>query len=329
MLGLGKKKKVEEQDEIEEEVKPKRRKITKKVEEIKDLQPKNKKNRKEPPKPWGKGERILVLSLIFGTAAVAAVLGLSSRSWKLPGLPRIFNNNLGLESTVVLEADEATDVKATLIKDQFHSITSSLTGVYALYVSRLYQDNSYGVLSDEPFNVGNMMNLPVAVAMLIETEEGHIRASATNEIVKRLLSNGDQDTYQDALELVGEERIQELIDEMGMSKTSVADKSTTPADIGKLLKKLWDGRLLNEGHTNLVTEHLTRGDGYISAGLDEEAKVVSVNGVDTHFIGEGGIVYASPQPLVIVIMSKGIIEEEAEMALPRLVEIISSEESDF
>ena len=47
------------------------RKITGK---LKDLRPENKKKRKEPPKPWGKKERILVLAVLIATTAISAIL---------------------------------------------------------------------------------------------------------------------------------------------------------------------------------------------------------------------------------------------------------------
>ena len=56
----------EEMEEVEEG-----RKITRK---LKDLNPENKKKRKEPPKPWGKKERIIVLSVLLVTTVVSAVL---------------------------------------------------------------------------------------------------------------------------------------------------------------------------------------------------------------------------------------------------------------
>ena len=45
--------------------------------------------KKEPPRPWGGKERILVFLVIFLTIGVSSVLSLNARSWKLPGMPRI------------------------------------------------------------------------------------------------------------------------------------------------------------------------------------------------------------------------------------------------
>lgn len=52
------------------------RKITR---NLKDLKPENKKKRKEPPKPWGKNERIIVLTVLIVTTLVSVILLVKSR----------------------------------------------------------------------------------------------------------------------------------------------------------------------------------------------------------------------------------------------------------
>src|SRR3989344_7022306 len=63
--------------------------------------------KKEPPKPWGRKERLLVLALILLTAGTSGFLSLSARAWKLPGLPRIKAPKVSVpffgEETIILE----------------------------------------------------------------------------------------------------------------------------------------------------------------------------------------------------------------------------------
>lgn len=68
------------EDSAEEEIEEfeEGRKITRK---LKDLKPENKKKRKEPPKPWGKKERIIVLSVLLATTIVSAILLLKNLGW--------------------------------------------------------------------------------------------------------------------------------------------------------------------------------------------------------------------------------------------------------
>lgn len=76
MAIFGKKKEEDFEDEDEfEEGGREDRKLTKK---FKDLKSENKKKRKEPPKPWGKKERIIVLSVLLATAIISAILSFSN-----------------------------------------------------------------------------------------------------------------------------------------------------------------------------------------------------------------------------------------------------------
>ena len=86
-MGIFGKKKEEEITEDDDELTPDEerqdRRLTRK---FKDLNPENKKKRKEPPKPWGKKERMIVLSILLATVLISAMLTLSSTEFKLPGV---------------------------------------------------------------------------------------------------------------------------------------------------------------------------------------------------------------------------------------------------
>jgi len=73
MALFGRKKEVEIEEEFDEENSFSRRKL-------RDLNPENKKKRKEPPKPWGKRERLLVLIILLATVIISAVLAFEASS---------------------------------------------------------------------------------------------------------------------------------------------------------------------------------------------------------------------------------------------------------
>lgn len=102
MALFGKKKEKEDED-FEDENKG-NRKFTKK---LVDLAPKNKKKRKEPPKPWGKKERMIVLIVLAATAIIALTLMISAKGdsgirFNFPKPDFSFLNVLK-EETVVIE----------------------------------------------------------------------------------------------------------------------------------------------------------------------------------------------------------------------------------
>ncbi|KKQ92670.1 MAG: hypothetical protein UT58_C0012G0011 [Microgenomates group bacterium GW2011_GWC1_39_7b] len=76
----------DEEDGFREEEELKDRKLTRK---FKDLKPENKKKRKEPPKPWGRRERITLLIIILMTVLISGILTLTSESKRFLNLPKL------------------------------------------------------------------------------------------------------------------------------------------------------------------------------------------------------------------------------------------------
>jgi hypothetical protein len=74
---------------------------------IKDLRPANKRKRKEPPKPWGKKERLVVLSILALTVLISVMLTLTNGkgvNFKLK-IPRIDLSSLNIfkEETIIIQ----------------------------------------------------------------------------------------------------------------------------------------------------------------------------------------------------------------------------------
>lgn len=97
------------QEEVEEDIEEfeEGRKITRK---LKDLNPENKKKRKEPPKPWGRKERIIIFLVLLATTLISAILLFSnSFGYKTKKLELKFPNfnlnsiNMFKGETIVVE----------------------------------------------------------------------------------------------------------------------------------------------------------------------------------------------------------------------------------
>lgn len=92
-MGLfGKKKLEEEFDELEESPR-----------KIRDLKPQNRKKREEPPKPWGKVERYIVLFALLFTVITAIVLTLFASGVRLPKINIDLSQfNIFKETTIIV-----------------------------------------------------------------------------------------------------------------------------------------------------------------------------------------------------------------------------------
>ena len=346
----------QEEEKYEEEEFSTRRPKSK---EFKDLKPQYRKKRKEPPKPWGKKERLLVFFILIFTAGASGVLALSARSWKLPGLPRIKISLPSFsffgEEKIVIEADPAKRglrkeiEKSEEVVAAFKEKTKNLSGVYGLYVSDLESGFSYGVNELETYEPASLNKLPVMAAMYMEAEEGNLdlktkhtlKASdkvggagslygkpAGYEITYRNLirlmgKQSDNTAFNIAKNLLGDEKINEAMLKIGMKNTSLANNKTTPEDIGVFFEELWNGNVVDDRHRDELLEFLTDTvyEVWISEGIPDNVRVAHKFGRELHVVNDAGIVFAE-EPFVLVIMSKGVVEREADAILPDLARIV-------
>jgi hypothetical protein len=110
LFGRGKKEdddeEYEDDEELEIEDEREDRKLTRK---FKDLKRENRKKRKEPPKPWGKKERLMILIILLSTVLIAGILAFSNQAhislqFGKPSLNLDFSKlNLFKEETIIIQ----------------------------------------------------------------------------------------------------------------------------------------------------------------------------------------------------------------------------------
>lgn len=363
-MGFLKRNDEEEYEESDEEFRPRRKKP--KDSEFKDLKPENKKKRKEPPKPWGRKERLFVSLAFFLTIGISGFLAFSSRSWKLPGLPRLKIPSISLptffgEETIVLEKkvselDRANQKKAKMAVGAFDKMTENLTGIYGLYVIDFNNGFSYGVNENEIFQAASLIKLPIIAAMFMEAEEGNLDLEEKYtlkqkdklpgagslytkppgyEITHRNLislmgKQSDNTAFKICRKILGDGKINEVITKMGMTDTSLEENETTPYDIGLFFEGLWNGNIVDTLNRDELLDYLTGTiyEDHLAAGVPKEVRVAHKYGRELHVVNDAGIIFAN-EPFVVVIMSKGVIEKEADEAFPEIAKTIYDIENSY
>lgn len=315
-----------------------------------------KKKKKEPPKPWGKKERKLILFTILITVAVSSALAISAREWKLPGFPRINIPSLKSEPIIITKKPRLKDTtieqeeeKAKKVLKDLEDLTKDLSGVYGLYVINLNSGFVYGEAQNEDFQAASLIKLPVMVGMYTEAEEGMLdldekyvlkesdkvggsgslysKPAGTKltfrEIIKLMGKQSDNTAYRIALKTLGEDKVEEIISEIGMTNTSFENNQTTPFDTGLFFQKLWSGKLVNREHQEELFGFLTDTiyEDWISAGIPDDVVVAHKFGRELHVVNDAGIIFTE-EPFVIVIFSKGIVESEADEVLPEITKAV-------
>ena len=326
--------------------------------EFKDLKSENKKKRKEPPRPWGKKERLFVLSALILTAGGSGFLALSSREWKLAGIPRIEAPKVEVpfmgSDTIVIEGKGNDKTSSDQVVEAFKEKTGSLTGVYGLAVVRLENGYSYGVNDKEEFTAASLIKLPVMAAMFAESEKGTINLDEKytlqasdkvggsgslygkpvgyeityRNILALMGKQSDNTAFRIARNTLGDAKVNEYMKKYGMTHTSLEENTTTPEDIAQFYEGLWTNNIISKKHRDELIDNLTDTiyEAWLAAGIPTGTKIAHKFGREVHVINDAGIVFAK-EPFVIVVMSKGIVDQEGDTVFPELGRSIFEVES--
>jgi beta-lactamase class A len=108
-----------------------------------------------------------------------------------------------------------------------------------------------------------------------------------------------------------------------MTETSDEENETTAKDIGIFFEKLWKGNLISEENKNEMIKFLTNTDfeDHIASGLPSDISLSHKYGREVHVVNDAGIVLTD-NPFVVVIMSKGVVEKEADEVFPTLSKLV-------
>jgi beta-lactamase class A len=336
----------------EEEEEPRKRTFSKPIEK-KELSEKEKffKDKKERKnrfeiKPWTKVERLFVVGVFASTVAASGILAMSAREWKLPNLPRFSAPQILPSETIIVEKDEEPRMDSEVIK-KFKSLTDPLSGVYGFFVYELDSDNYYGVNEKETFEAGSLNKLPVMLTMYKSAEDGDINLSTSyilresdkiagsgslygkpagtkityEELVRYMGHESDNTAFGIVKRILGDEKILKLMDSIGMSGSLLTDNETTPYEIGSFFKTLLDAKVVSRETRDAILEFLTNTtyENWIAKGIP--VPVAHKFGTLPHVRNDAGVVMAQ-KPYILVVMSKGAVEKEADEVIPQISEMI-------
>ncbi|MDP3994913.1 MAG: serine hydrolase [bacterium] len=294
----------------------------KRQEEI-DLKPENRRTRKEQPKPWGKKERIVVFSILLLTITASFVLDLSSRDYKLPGFPRLKltkpSFDIFKEETIIIgNKQENSVVVGENIINEFKNKTNGLSGVYAFYVVDLGSNYSFGIDENEVMQAASLIKLPVMALVYEENLE-----EKYGGLVEAMGKRSDNTAFNTLVKYFGGEKIQNYILSLGMYKTSLAKNKTTAKDIGVFFQKLYQGEIVPRQARDEILDSLTDTiyEDRMAAGIPDGIQVSHKFGKEVHVTNEAGIIFAD-KPFVLVLLSGGVVEKEADEVFPELTRIV-------
>ena len=274
-----------------------------------------------PPKPWGKKERFIVLFVLLTTVFGSAALALSAREYKLPGLPRLtfpkftFTNPFK-EEIIQIGLRKELEIEKK-IAQSFTEMTGDLTGLYAFYVIDLNTDEEFGVNEDEIMQAASLIKLPVML---------YSQGKVSDDKILAMGKKSDNAVFNEIVFKFGKTTLQKYIDTLEMPDTSLAENETTPKDVGNLLKKIYLSAQAGEDGSNQILSAITDTifEDWLVKGIPDDIKVAHKYGRETHVINDAGIVF-SDKPYILVLMTQGIVDEEANNIIPQISKMVYDE----
>jgi beta-lactamase class A len=233
--------------------------------------------------------------------------------------------------------------------EEIKELIDGLKGRYGVYVQDLTTGESYGVNSGEIFPAASLNKLPVLLTLYQEAEAGRLSLETKYSLKQEDKRGGAGSlqykpagtvyTYRKMAELMGREsdntafyvfsrllggdKIQKTINDLGMRRTSFKDFETSPEDLGIFFSKLYNGGLLTKTNQEELFSFLTNSwwEDRIPTGVPKGIKVVHKVGTEIGVVADAGVVFAQ-KPFVLVILSEKILESEAKEILPKIAELV-------
>ena len=312
-------------------------------ETIPEVKPLLRKPRKKQPPKGGRWTIIVFFGLTLLAITLVCLKTNLPVFWQKLTAPLVITGN---QSRVKFEASP--------VLNQIKDLTKDLRGKYGIYVYQLESKNQYGLYQNEKFPAASLMKLPVMLCFYQEVEKenlnpetkyilkeedkvlgaGILQGKAAGptytyrQLVEFMGQYSDNTAFKVMREILGDDKIQQAIDNLGMSQTSLKEFKTTPVDIGLFFQKLYQGKIINTENRNELLAFLTETayENWLPVGVSKKTKVVHKIGRDTGTFSDAGIVFAD-RPYVIVIMSKEAREIEANKVLPKISQVVFDFES--
>lgn len=305
--------------------------------------------KKEEVKPWGKKERGLVVGALLATLILIALAWTQSKTTFTLSLPKL---KLPEEKFVFEKEEVQTPVDVARVqetKTKFSSAVAAKSGTYGFYLFNLSTKQEYGVRENEIFPAASLIKLPVLLTLYQEAEAGSLSLETKytlkesdkvggsgslyykpagtvvtyREMARLMGKQSDNTAFNIFQRILGDEKIQATIDEVGMQDTSLADNKTTPHDLGIFLRKLWGANIVSDKNRDEILEFLTETiyeEGWMPEGVPSGIRVAHKIGVEIRTISDAGIIFGQ-RPFVLVLMSKNVVETEARKLIPELTRI--------
>lgn len=224
---------------------------------------------------------------------------------------------------------------------QLKNLVKNLQGNYAILVYHLNDQTWYGLNEDMEMPAASIMKVPIMAAALenLNLEDQYTlingdKQSGSGSIefmdegttltIKQLINEmgikSDNTATAVLSQKVGDEAVQKVLSDWGMTNTDYEQNTTTASDTVKIWQQVYKSPDMWEYLEDSIYEDR------ITLGLPEGTKFAHKVGTDDGVWSDSGIVFA-PKPFILVILTRDSDRDEAQKIVPEITKIIWEHEA--
>lgn len=257
--------------------------------------------------------------------------------------------------TQAITKSRATPSKAKDVNQlmfQIKDITSRQKGTYSVYVYDIKTDKSYGMNETTIFTAASVNKIPVLAALYYETQRGAIDLDqritlqekdiqdfgtgvlryqgaggvySLKTLAQLLMEKSDNTAAFVLTQIIGENRIQELVKSWGLTQTDIKNNKTSNKDMALLMVKMYRGQIANEALTTEMIGFMDDSDfeKRLPTLLPDTINVYHKIGNEIGYVHDVGIVALTKNPYYIGVMTNDVIDEPStEAAIAQISKLI-------
>lgn len=173
------------------------------------------------------------------------------------------------------------------------------------------QAKSYGV--QDPFEAASTAKLLTAIAFLHDVEQGklsleqQVGGQSAQAALEKLIVHSDNQAWYDLNNVVmSHAELAAYANQIGFVQYDPDANTVVPASLATLLNNLYQQRLLNESHTNLLLSYMQRAEevDYVTSIVPSGVKVYHKPGYLKDRVHDALIIDNGERPYVLVIFTK-------------------------
>jgi beta-lactamase class A len=236
-------------------------------------------------------------------------------------------------------------------QDQIDRYVAGLAGSYSVAVLDVATGASLTVAPDTPLRAASVNKLELVVSLYRRANAGSVSLDATTVVsadeiqrygtgVIQLGGGGQTFTYRDLARLaieesdntaayvleqrLGVDSVEAELQSWGLTRTSMADNTTTAGDVALLLSKLAHGELLPRASTTEILNFMenTAWTDRLQSGVPGTVPVAHKIGTDIDVYNDAAIISPDSRPYVVVVLSSGADENSALLAMTQVSRLV-------